>query len=145
MRELPALTVQVRNVLALADGWLSANQVHEALAARGIVTDVSRVRARLSQATTDGEFVRQGKAGEYVYRLNRAYAPRYSVPKRKPEPARPFADEAGLPLRMRVEALLGDINALRHDAALQRASIDVCMGLDSLQRGASRVLRELGR
>ena len=144
MRDRPALTVQIREVLAAANGWLSANQVHDALAVRGIVTEIGRVRARLCMATTDGEFTRRTDAGVYLYRLNRAYAPRYRVPKRKQEPARPFADEADMPLRIRVEALLGEINSIRAQAAEQRASIDVCMGMDAVQRGASRVLRELG-
>lgn len=144
MRDRPALTVQIREVLDTADGWLSANQVADALAANGNVVDIAKVRQRLAEATQDGEFIRDGKVREYVYRINRAYQPRYRVPKRKPEPARPFDADPVMPLRIRMEALLGEVISIREQAAEQRASMDVCLGLDSLQRGAGRVLRELG-
>lgn len=144
MRDRPALTVLIRDVLQIADGWLSANQVAEALAAKGNVIDICKVRQRLAEGTQDGEFIRDGKVREYVYRLNRAYQPRYRVPARKAEPRRPFADEADMPLRIRMEALLGEIASIREQAAEQRAPMDVCLGIESVQRGASRVLRELG-
>lgn len=143
MHNRPAISVQIRHVLDGADGWLSANQVHDALAVRGIVTDVCKVRQRLAEGANAGEVLREGKVGAYVYRLNRAWRPTYRVPKRKTEPARPFSHEPSLPLRIRLEALQGDLLDIREQAAHQRASMDVCLGIESVQRGVDRVLREL--
>lgn len=120
---------RIRTALKAAPQGLTLAQTWEAIAAAGTPIEIGSVRQLLSNGVVRGLFTSTNKRPA-VYRLM---------------PSAAALDESAMPLHVRIEALLGDINGIRRQAGGANAPEDIRMGLDSLQRTASRVLRELGR
>lgn len=121
---------KINRVLRAAPDGLTCVQAWDALTARGDDIDLPNLRHQLSNGVVRGLYL-STNTRPAVYRIN-------------PRGHRGPPSERDLPLRVRLEHLQADISDIRYQAAEQRVPMDVSLGLDSLQRSAGRLLRDLG-
>lgn len=132
------VTAEIRDVLAKATTPMTAIEVWDALVARDCFTPYGTIRSILSMGVKRGEFL-QPKSRPGTFIAN----PDWTQPDRKmpaPRPGKPKPT-----LAMRVNALVEDLEEMQAEAAQAGAGEELCMGIGSLLRGATRLRRELER
>ncbi len=130
-------------------GGMTREQIVNALSMRGRYLNEVQAKSimgnmvyrNLADRLNPGEFpARYGIASGDKPRVRRS-----RKPVAPPLPRRGEANpEWRVHLRTRLAALADDLADIRAHAAASRASMDVCLGLDSVLRGVDRVRREVG-